>query len=111
MYYSLIASEAKRNVKYGEGLKILSPKQMLQRLPITLPQVKAGDTSENLLNKIRKIYREEEITEKLYNNTMNSIKSSSRMITIFIKSENSKTTDPHRLLFNLTDKKILKEKR
>ena len=29
------------------------------------------------------------------------------MITIFIKSENSKTTDPHRLLFNLTDKKIL----
>ena len=33
------------------------------------------------------------------------------MITIFIKSENSKTTDPHRLLFNLTDKKILKEKR
>ena len=27
------------------------------------------------------------------------------MITIFIKSENSKTTDPHRLLFNLTDKK------
>ena len=32
------------------------------------------------------------------------------MITIFIKSENSKTTDPHRLLFNLTDKKILKKK-
>ena len=111
MDYSLIASEAKHNVKYGEGLKILSRKQMLQRLPITLPQVKAGDTSENLLNKIRKIYREEEITKKLYNNTMNSIKSSSRMITIFIKSENSKTTDPHRLLFNLTDKKILKKKR
>ena len=34
-------------------LKILSPKQMLQRLPIALGQVKAGNNSENLLNKIR----------------------------------------------------------
>ena len=31
----------------SEGVKILSPKQMLQRLPITLAQVKAGNTSEN----------------------------------------------------------------
>ena len=36
------------------GLKILTPKQMLQRLPIALAQVKAGNNSENLLNKIRK---------------------------------------------------------
>ena len=34
-------------------LKILSPKQMLQKLPIALGQVKAGNNSENLLNKIR----------------------------------------------------------
>ena len=39
----------------GEGLKILTPKQMLQRLPIALAQVKAGNTSENLLNEIRQI--------------------------------------------------------
>ena len=39
----------------GKGLKILTPKKMFQRLPITLAQVKAGNTSENLLNKIRKI--------------------------------------------------------
>ena len=39
----------------GEGLKILTPKQMLQRLPIALAQVKAGNTSGNLLNEIRKI--------------------------------------------------------
>ena len=39
--YSSIASEAKHKVKYGEGMKILSPKQMLQRLPIALAQVKA----------------------------------------------------------------------
>ena len=35
------------------NLKILTPKQMLQRLPIALPQVKAGNTSGNLLNEIR----------------------------------------------------------
>ena len=32
---------------HGEGLKILTPKQMLQRFPIALAQVKAGNTSEN----------------------------------------------------------------
>ena len=35
--------------------KILSPKQILQRLPIALAQVKAGNTSENLLSEIRQI--------------------------------------------------------
>ena len=45
-------SEAKYKAKYGEGLKILSPKQMLQRLPISLAQVKAGNASEKLLNEI-----------------------------------------------------------
>ena len=53
--YSSIGSEAKYKTKYGEGLKILIPKQMLQILPIALGRVKAGSTSENLLNKIRKI--------------------------------------------------------
>ena len=64
--------------KYGEGLKILSPKQILQRLPIALAQVKVGNTSKNLLNKIRQIiyslYREKENTKKVYNNIINSIK-------------------------------------
>ena len=36
-------------------LKILTPKQMIQRLPIALAQVRAGNNSENLLNKIRQI--------------------------------------------------------
>ena len=36
-------------------MKILNPKQMLQRLPIDLAQVNAGNTSENLLNEIRQI--------------------------------------------------------
>ena len=51
---------------------------MLQRLPIALAQVKASNTSENLLNEIRKIiqslYRENEIPKKVYNNTVDSIK-------------------------------------
>ena len=59
-------------------IKILTSKQMLQRLPIALAQVKAGNTSENLLNEIRQIiyslYRAKEITKKVYNNIMNSIK-------------------------------------
>ena len=60
------------------NIKIITFKQMLQRLPISLPQVKAGNASENLLNEIRKIiyflYREKEVTEKIYNNIVNSIK-------------------------------------
>ena len=60
------------------NFKILTPKQMLQRLPIALAQVKAGNTSENLLNEIRQIiyslYRATEITKKVYNNIMNSTK-------------------------------------
>ena len=39
----------------GKGIKLLTPKQILQSLPIALAQVKAGDTSENVLNEIRQI--------------------------------------------------------
>ena len=48
-YYS------KQNETEGKGLKILTPKQMLQRLPIALAQVKAGNNSESLLNEIKLI--------------------------------------------------------
>ena len=58
-------------------LKILTPKQILQRLPIALAQVKAGNNSENLLNEIRQIvyslYQWKEITKKVYNNIIKSI--------------------------------------
>ena len=47
-------SEAKNKATKGTGLKILTPKQMLQRLPISPAQVKAGNNSEKLLNEIRK---------------------------------------------------------
>ena len=48
--YSGIVSDAKYKITYGDGLKILTLKQMLQRLQIALPLVKAGNRSENLLN-------------------------------------------------------------
>ena len=51
---------------------------MRQKLSITLAQVKTVNTSENLLNEIRKIiyclYQAKEISKKVYNNIMNSIK-------------------------------------
>ena len=59
-------------------IKILTLKQMLQILPIDTAQLKAGNSSEHLLNEIRKtnysLYRAKEITKKVYNNIMNSIK-------------------------------------
>ena len=62
----------------NEMLKILIPNQMLKRLPIALAQVNAGNNSESLLNEIRQIvyslYRSKEITKKVYNNRINSIK-------------------------------------
>ena len=64
--------------KKDKRLKILTPKQMPQRLPMALAQVKAGNTSESLLNEIRQIiyflHRAKEISEKVYNNIKNSIK-------------------------------------
>ena len=64
--YSRIVSETTYKAKQGKGLKILSPKQILQRLTIALAQVKAWNTSENLLKKIVfTLYREKEITKKI----------------------------------------------
>ena len=52
--YGSVILEAKRLAKQeGTVLKILTPKQMLQRLPIALAQIKAGNNSQNLLNEMR----------------------------------------------------------
>ena len=53
--YAKIISEAMYKTKQGTALKILTPKQMLQRLLTAIPEVKAGNNSENLLNEIRQI--------------------------------------------------------
>ena len=64
---------------HGKGIKILPPKQMIPRLPIAISQVKAINTSENLLSEIGQViysfYQVNKITKKLYNNIINSIQS------------------------------------
>ena len=76
--YTSRASEARRQAKKGTGLKILTPKQMLQRLPIALAQIKAGNNFESLWNEIRQIvyslYQSKEITKKVHNNIIKSKK-------------------------------------
>ena len=61
----------------GTGLKILTLKQMLKRLPIALARVKASNNSESLLNEIRQIvyslYQSKQITKRVYNNIIESI--------------------------------------
>ena len=75
--YAKITSETKYKIKHGTGFKILTPTKMLQRLPIAYAQVKAGNNSEILLNKIRQVvyslYQSEEITKKVYNNIIKSV--------------------------------------
>ena len=74
----MILEEKSLAKQEGTGLKIITPKQMLQRLPIALAQIRAGNNSEGLLNEIRQIvyslYQSKEITKKIYNNIIKSIK-------------------------------------
>ena len=69
--YSLMVSEAKSKARAtkGTGPKILTPKQMLQILPIALAQVKAGNNSVSLLNEIRQtvysLYKSKEFIKKV----------------------------------------------
>ena len=61
----------------GLGLKILTPNQMLSRLPITLAQLKAGNNSEKLKNEIRQLlyslYRSKKLTKQLYKSLIDII--------------------------------------
>ena len=61
----------------GKGLKILTPDQMLSRLPITLAQLKAGNNSEKLKNEIRQLlyslYRSKKLTKQLYKSLIDTI--------------------------------------
>ena len=67
--------KSKQNESKGKGLKIFTPKQMLQRLLIALAQ--AGNNSESWINEIRQtvysLYQSKQITKKVYNNVIKSI--------------------------------------
>ena len=64
--------------KKGEGLKILTNKQMLNHLPILLAQAEAGNNSKPLKNEIRQIlyslYRSKVLPKTVYNNLIKSIR-------------------------------------
>ena len=117
--YAKMLSDANYDSKHSEtnekGLKILTSKQMLQRLPIALTEVKAGNNSESLLNEIRQIiyslYQSKQITKKVYNEHMYTIKNIIKSInrdTIFMNSENSRTLKPHVLILKFTNKSDLR---
>ena len=78
--------------KQGKGLKLLTPKQMLQRLPMALANVKAGNLSENLLNEIRSIksclYQGKTITRKDLNKCI------TQKWILYLWIRNSQTSDP-----------------
>ena len=61
----------------GQGLKILTPNQMLSRLPITLAQLKAGNNSEKLKKEIRQflysLYRSKKLTKQFYKSLIDII--------------------------------------
>ena len=61
----------------GQGIKILTPSQMLSRLPISLAQLEAGNNSEKLKNEVRQllysVYHSKNITKRVYNNLIKCI--------------------------------------
>ena len=61
----------------GKGLKILTPNQMLSRLPISLAQLKAGNNSEKLKNEIRQelyfLYRSKKLIKQIYKSLIDII--------------------------------------
>ena len=70
-------SAAERRNQQGQGLKILTPDQMLSRLPITLAQLKVGNNSQKPINEIRQLlyslYRSKKLTKTIYNHLINAI--------------------------------------
>ena len=66
----------KQNQQKGQGIKILTPNQMLNRLPIALAQLQAGNNSNKLKNEIRQLlyslYRSKNMTKQVYNNLIST---------------------------------------
>ena len=73
---SEVSAEQRRETE-GQGVKILTPQQMLSRLTISLAQLKAGNNSEKLKNEIRQLlyslYRSKKLSKIIYKHLMNAI--------------------------------------
>ena len=83
---------------------------MLQRLTIALAQVKPGNNSEDLLDEIRQtvysLYQLKQITKKVYNNIIKSIRLQKWIL--YLRTWKSTTSEPHVVIFRLTDKLVLR---
>ena len=73
----LETKESAAQRQQGQGLKILSPQQMITRLPILLAQLKAGNNSQKLKNEIRQflyhLYRSKNLSKTIYNHLISTI--------------------------------------
>ena len=93
-----------------QGIKILTPSQMLGRWATSLAQLKAGNNSEKLTNEIRQLlhslYRSKKLANHIYKSLTDIIQN---METVFMNSENNTTNEPRRFKLDLTDKLNLKD--
>ena len=115
--------------KKGEGLNILTNKQMLNHLPILLAKIEAGNNPNKLKNETRQIlyslYRSKALTKTVCNKLIKSICALGsavhfkeldfvmsttfiKMETFFMNAKNSKTNESHRFKYDLIDKLDLK---
>ena len=99
-------STAQKREHEGKGYKILTPKQVLSRLPISLAQLKVGNNSEKLQNEIIQLlyslYRSKKLSKTIYNNLMNTMEK------IFMNTLYSKTDESNKFMYQFTDKLNLK---
>ena len=100
-------SALQRREHEGIGLKILPPKQMHSRLPISLAQLKAGNNSQKLKNEIRQIlyslYRSKKLSNEYYFDEYYL-----KMETPFANTSKSKKNKPNKFMYQFTDKLNLK---
>ena len=70
-------TKMRRQNQEGQGLKTLTPEQILSRLPISLAQLKTGNNSQKLNNEIRQLlyslYRSKKLSKTIYKHLMNTI--------------------------------------
>ena len=110
-YEESIAERTKRRRQNqeGQGLKILTPQQMLSRLPISLAQLKAGNNSQKLKNEIQQLmhslYRSKKLSKTIYKHFDECYL---QMETIFMNTLNSKTNESNKFIYQFTDKLNLK---
>ena len=73
----LETEESAAQRQQGQGLKILTPQQMITRLPILLAQLKAGKNSQKLKNEIRQLlyhlYRSKNLLKTIYNHLISAV--------------------------------------